>query len=46
MAATAPVKKSPYMIEWMIQADPPRETSKVKIMNGRPLLLSLNKMTH
>ena len=24
------VKKSPYMIEWMSQIDPPRETSKSK----------------
>ena len=30
----------------MAQTDPPREASKVKKMNGRSLLLSLNKMTH
>ena len=46
MAATAPLQKLPYKIEWMAQDDPPREASKVKKMNGRSLLLSLNKMTH
>ena len=40
------VKKSPYMKEWMAQADPPKEVSAVKKMNGRSLLFSSNKMTH
>ena len=40
------VKKKPYMIELMAQAHPPRESSTVKKMNGRSLLLSLNKITH
>ena len=30
MAATTPLKKSPYMIEWMVQANPPEESSTVK----------------
>ena len=34
------------MEEWMAQADPSKEASTVKKMNGRLLLLSLNKMTH
>ena len=34
------VKKSPYMKEWMAQADPPKEASTVKKMNVRLLLLS------
>ena len=46
MATTAPVKKSPQMIEWMAQAAPLRETSTIKKMNNRSLLLSLNKTTH
>ena len=46
MAATASVKKSPYIKEWMAQAAPLREASAVKKMNDRSLLLSLNKMTH
>ena len=29
MAVTTPLKKSPNMIEWMAQTDPPREASKV-----------------
>ena len=29
MAATTPRKKSPYMIGWMAQTDPPKEASKV-----------------
>ena len=29
MAVTTLWKKSPYMIEWMAQTDPPREASKV-----------------
>ena len=41
MAATTPLKKSPYMIEWMVQANPPEESSTVKKMNDRSLLLSL-----
>ena len=46
MAATAAVKTSPQMIEWMTQAVPLREASTVKKMNGRSLLLSLNETTH
>ena len=46
MTATVPVKKSPYMIEWMAQAVPLREASTVKKMNDWSLLLSLNKITH
>ena len=46
MVATTPLKKSPYMKEWMTQADPPKEVSTVKKMNGRLLLLSSNKMSH
>ena len=46
MVATTLLKKSPYLIEWMTQADPSRETSKVKKMNSRLLLLSLSKMAH
>ena len=46
MAATASVKKSPYIKEWMAQAAPFREASAVKKMNNRSLLLSLNKITH
>ena len=46
MAATASVKKSPYMIERMAQAAPLREASTVKKMNDRSLLLLLNKITH
>ena len=46
MAATAPVKKSTYIIEWMAQAAPLREASTVKKMNDRSLLLSLNKIAH
>ena len=30
MAATIPLKKSPYMIESMAQADPPKEANTVK----------------
>ena len=40
------VKKPPSMKELMAQADPPKEASTVKKMNGRSLLLSSNKMTH
>ena len=46
MAATAPVKTSPNMIEWMAQAAPLREASTVKTMNVRSLLFYLNKITH
>ena len=46
MATTAPLKKSPSMKEWMAQADPTKEASTVKKMNGRTLILSSNKMTH
>ena len=45
MAATAPLKKSSYMKEWMAQVDPPKEANTVKKMNGRSLLLSSNKTT-
>ena len=34
------------MREWMAQVDPPRETSTVKKINGRSLLVSPNKMKH
>ena len=40
------VKKSPYMKEWMVQSNPPKEASTVRKINGRSLLLSSNKMTH
>ena len=43
MATTAPLKKSPYMKEWMAQADPPKEANTMKTMNRRSLLLSSNK---
>ena len=43
MATTAPLKKSPYMKEWMTQADPPKEANTMKKMNRRSLLLSSNK---
>ena len=33
MAATVPLKKLPYMREWMTPADPPKEVSKVKKIN-------------
>ena len=46
MAATALLKKSPIMKEWMIQVDHPKEAIMVKKMNDRSLLLSSNKMTH
>ena len=36
---------SPYMKEWMAQADPPEEADTVKKLNGRSLLLSSNKTT-
>ena len=44
MAATASVKKSPYIKEWMAQAAPLREASEQ--LNNWSLLLSLNKITH
>ena len=46
MAATPPSKTSPYMKEWMAQADPQKEACTVKKMNGQSLLLSPNKMAH
>ena len=47
MAATASVKKSPWMIEWMARAAPLREATTVtKKMNDRSLLLSINEITH
>ena len=46
MVATGLLEKSPYMKEWMAQADPPKEDCAVKKMNGRLLLLLSNKMTH
>ena len=46
MAATASLNKSPYVKEWMAQADPPREANTVKKMNGRSLLTFSNKTTH
>ena len=36
IAATAPLKKSPYMKEWMVQADAPKEQypeKKIKAIN-------------
>ena len=30
MAAIAPLKNSPYMKEWMAQADPPKQANTVK----------------
>ena len=39
------VKKSTYMKEWMAPADPSKEASTVKKMDGRLLLLFSNKMT-
>ena len=39
------VKKSPYMKEWMAQADPPKEANGMKKLNGQLLLLSSNKTT-
>ena len=46
MAATALLNKSPYMKEWMAQADPPREANTVIKMNDRSLLIFSNKTTH
>ena len=46
MAATASLNKSPYVKEWMAQADPPREANTVKKMNGRSLLIFSNKTTY
>ena len=46
MAATVPLKKSPYMKEWMAQANPPKEATTIKKMNDLSLLLSSNKMAH
>ena len=34
------------MLEWMVQADPLRETSTVIKMNDRSLILSFNKIIH
>ena len=45
MVATAPLKKSSSMKEWMADADPPKEASTVKKMNGHSILLSSNKTT-
>ena len=39
-------KKSPFMKKWMAQGHSSKEVSTVKEMNGRPLLLSSNKMAH
>ena len=36
MVETTPLKKSPYMKEWMVQADPPKEQypeKKIKAIN-------------
>ena len=35
MVATADLRKSPYMKEWMAEDDPPKEANTVKKMNGR-----------
>ena len=45
MAATVPWNKSPYMIEWMAQADTPKEASTFARMNGQPQILFSSKMT-
>ena len=37
------VKKSHYMKEWMAQADPLKEASRVKKINGRLLPISSNE---
>ena len=34
------------MKEWMAPADPPLEAGTIKKINGRSLLLDLNKITH
>ena len=39
-------KIPPYMKKWMAQADPPKEASMSKRMNGRLQLLSSCKITH
>ena len=39
-------QKSPFMKEWMAQADSPKEASTVKKMNVQSLLLSSKQMTH
>ena len=44
MAATAPLKKIIHLKEWIAQADPPKEDSTVKQMNGWSLPLYSNKM--
>ena len=46
MAAITLLKKSPYVIEWIKQTDPPGEASKVQNMSDQSLLLSLNKVTY
>ena len=46
MAAAPPLKKSPYMKEWMAQADIPKEANAVKKMNSRALLFSSMEMAH
>ena len=46
MAATAPLKKSPYMEKLIAQADPPKEANTVTKMNDQSILLSSNKTTH
>ena len=42
MAATATLKKSPWMMEWIAQAAPLRKTTTVKKMNDWLLLLFIN----
>ena len=46
MAATASLKESPYVKEWMVQADPPKDSGMFKKMNGQLQLLPSNKMIH
>ena len=46
MTATVPWSKSPYMKEWMIQADSPKEARSLEKLNGRRQLFFLSKMTH
>ena len=45
MAATALLKRSRLVLEWMVETDPPRETSTVIKMYDRSLILSFNKIT-
>ena len=46
MAATVSWNKSPYMKEWMAQADPPKEARTFERMTGWPQLFFSDKMAH